>query len=126
MSGVSVLKHRRLASSDEDDEDEDDEDELLFKRSKKYAATHSSSSSSSSHFPSMTSLVPEGQDFRTSDFVVLKEDAERESAPIWRLDFPTFSIMFLLFSTSLLALNGFDQLLSFLCIVHTLSSALEY
>ena len=84
MVGVSALKHRRLASSDEDD-DEDDEDELLFKRSKKFAATHSSSSSSSSHFPTMTSLVPEGQDFRTGDFVVLKEDAERESAPIWRL-----------------------------------------
>ena len=78
MSGVGVpMKHRLLDESE--DEDEDDEDEMLLKRSKKYSA-----SSASSGFPSTTTLVPEGQDFKTGDFVVLKEDVERESAPIWR------------------------------------------
>jgi hypothetical protein len=77
-SGSLLSKHRRLAPSD----DEDDEDELLVKRTKKYAAA--SNVASATNTPSMTSLVPEGQDFKTGDFVVLKEDVERESAPIWR------------------------------------------
>jgi hypothetical protein len=63
--------------------DDDDEDELLVKRTKKYSMT-SSGGNAQSQVPSMTSLVPEGQDFKTGDFVVLKEDVERESAPIWR------------------------------------------
>jgi hypothetical protein len=80
VQGVGSLlsKHRRLAASDDDDEDE-----LLVKRTKKYSMT-SSGGNAQSQVPSMTSLVPEGQDFKTGDFVVLKEDVERESAPIWR------------------------------------------
>lgn len=37
-----------------------------------------------SSFPPPTSIVPEGKDFSTGDFMVLKTDAEREGAPIWR------------------------------------------
>lgn len=35
-------------------------------------------------FQGTTNLVQEGQDFKPGDFVVLKEDALRENAPIWR------------------------------------------
>ena len=31
-----------------------------------------------------TNFVPDGQELKTGDFVVLAADAERESAPIWR------------------------------------------
>ena len=31
-----------------------------------------------------TNFVPDGQELKTGDFVVLTADAERESAPIWR------------------------------------------
>ena len=31
-----------------------------------------------------TNFVPDGQELKTGDFVVLATDAERESAPIWR------------------------------------------
>ena len=34
-----------------------------------------------------TNLVPDGQELKTGDFVVLTADAERESAPIWRYQF---------------------------------------
>ena len=33
-----------------------------------------------------TNFVPNGQDLKTGDFVVLAADADRESAPIWRYD----------------------------------------
>jgi len=36
-----------------------------------------------------TQLVPEGQEFKTGDFVMLTTDAERDNAPIWRLDSKT-------------------------------------
>jgi hypothetical protein len=36
-----------------------------------------------------TNFVPDGQELKTGDFVVLVADAERESAPIWRLDSKT-------------------------------------
>lgn len=31
-----------------------------------------------------TNFVPDGQELKTGDFVVLAADSERESAPIWR------------------------------------------
>ena len=31
-----------------------------------------------------TNFIPDGQDLKTGDFVVLIADAGRESAPIWR------------------------------------------
>ena len=80
-SGSLLSKHRRLVASDDDD----DEDELLVKRTKKYSvASSGGGNNAQGQVPSMTSLVPEGQDFKTGDFVVLREDVERESAPIWR------------------------------------------
>ena len=95
---VHHSKHRRLAPSDndedddDDDDDEDDEDEnhFLIKKNKKFATSNSTASMSTAAStptvttPLITSIVPEGQDFKTGDFVVLREDVERESAPIWR------------------------------------------
>lgn len=31
-----------------------------------------------------TNFVPDGQELKTGDFVILAADAERQSAPIWR------------------------------------------
>jgi len=36
--------------------------------------------------PPPTQLIPEGKEFTIGDFMVLKSDADRDSAPIWRLD----------------------------------------
>jgi hypothetical protein len=93
---VHHSKHKRLAPSDDDDDDDlddddDDDDQFLIKRTKKFSQTSTSNTTSNvaattapMTTPSITSLVPEGQDFKTGDFVVLREDIERESAPIWR------------------------------------------
>ena len=32
----------------------------------------------------LTQLVPDGQEFKTGDFVMLSTDAEKDNAPIWR------------------------------------------
>merc|ERR1719312_786191 len=37
----------------------------------------------------LTQLVPDGQEFKTGDFVMLSTDAEKDNAPIWRLDSKT-------------------------------------
>ena len=34
--------------------------------------------------PPPTQIIPEGKEFTIGDFMVLKSDAERDSAPIWR------------------------------------------
>ena len=34
--------------------------------------------------PPPTQLVPDGKEFTIGDFMVLKSDADRDSAPIWR------------------------------------------
>ena len=59
------------------------------KKQKKAAAGSSSSSSSAMISGQVTSLVPDGEDLRTGDFVVLVSDLDRENAPIWRLDSKT-------------------------------------
>lgn len=34
--------------------------------------------------PPPTQLIPDGKEFTIGDFMVLKSDADRDSAPIWR------------------------------------------
>ena len=73
---AAISRHKRIAS--------DDEDELEYrsvistpKKPKKSAAFHS------------TSLVSPDQDYRPGDFVVLREDTNKDEAPIWRFDSKT-------------------------------------
>lgn len=65
-----------------DDDDDDDEDELFHNNKSGFKKLPSSAGSNPLPIP--TNLVPDGKEFNTGDFMVLKSDAERDSAPIWR------------------------------------------
>lgn len=76
---------RKTALLDDDDEESEEEEDVYpssgFKKLKQNPALQ--------NLPPPTSLVPPGRDYSVGDFMVLKEDAARESAPIWRLDSKT-------------------------------------
>merc|ERR1719317_1791129 len=82
---------------DDDDDDDEDSDEDMVPSSSKNARVapqpvhHASKSQGQARVAvgTVTQLVPEGGEFKTGDFVMLTTDADKDSAPIWRLDSKT-------------------------------------
>lgn len=75
MMETAVSRHKRL---DSDDEEEFEQYRSVVPTPKKQKKLMPSQSS--------TNLVPNGQDFRTGDFVILRDDLDGDKAPIWRFD----------------------------------------
>lgn len=83
------FKGKEAAEVKEDDDDDYLEGEVREGMPANIANTSKSGfkklkASPSSELPEPTQLVPDGHEFSIGDFMVLKSDADRESAPIWR------------------------------------------
>ena len=63
---------------DEDDEEEEEEEEGFVNKKSGFKKINNMA------LPQPTNLVPDGKDFNIGDFMVLRSDAERDSAPLWR------------------------------------------
>merc|ERR1712117_36530 len=91
-------KGKEEAEAVADDDDYIDEDEvpemprhsdgrfMSNQEVKSAAAKNQSGFQKVESLPPPTQLVPDGKEFTIGDFMVLKSDANRDSAPIWRLD----------------------------------------
>ena len=77
LGDSAVSRHKRIESDDEDELDYRSVISTPKKPKKQPAAFHS------------TSLVPPEQDYRPGDFVVLREENNQYTAPIWRFDSKT-------------------------------------
>ena len=95
QAAAGVPPEERDEDSDEDDDVETDEEIHVSQLGVARTSTsHSTAkrrkiSASTTPLPLPTRLVPDGKEFSIGDFMVLKSDANRESAPIWRLDSKT-------------------------------------
>ena len=76
------FKGKEAISRVEDIDDDDDEPEGYYENTA--AAASGFRRVSASDVPPPTQLVPDGREFGVGDFMVLKNDAARDSAPIWR------------------------------------------
>ena len=95
-SGAKRPKYMDDLDDDEEDENEEesDEDSNVNRNKQKFAHATSSSKPSPSvggggqggrvAVGTVTQMVPDGVEFKTGDFVMLKADAEKNPAPIWR------------------------------------------
>ena len=77
LGDSAVSRHKRIESDDEDELDYRSVISTPKKPKKPPAAFHA------------TSLVPPEQDYRPGDFVVLREENNQDTAPIWRFDSKT-------------------------------------
>ncbi len=70
-------------TDDEEEEEEEEEDELLAGGGESRPVMPSKSAPRK-NLPQSTTLVADSKDFGIGDFMVLKNDADRDGAPIWR------------------------------------------